>query len=303
MEWLDTGLFSSAMRMSAPLALAALGGLYSERAGVVNIAIEGCMLFGAFAAALAAYYSGDHWLGLAAGTAAGGLASALHALVTVGFRGDQIVSGIAVNILALGVPSVICNALFGTPTSTPSVTNTLPVITVPVLSDIPYAGEIFFQHTFPVYFAIFAAAVSPYILWRTVFGLRLRAAGENPAAAEALGVKIRRYRWYGVIIGGLLAGIGGTFLSLGHGSAYIKNMTVGRGYIALAAMIFGKWKPIPTLAACFLFGTAEAMQIRLQGLDFLPVQFIQMIPYVLTILVLIGFIGRAVPPQAAGKPY
>ncbi len=290
MEWLDAALLASAVRMSTPLALAALGGLFSERSGIVNIALEGCMLFGAFAAALVTYYSGNPWLGLAAGMVAGGLAASIHAVITVSFRGDQIISGIAVNVLALGIPAVLCAALFETPTSTPSVEHTLPMLALPLLGDIPFFGEVLFQHTFPVYFAFVASVASEFILWRTVFGLRLRAAGENPAAAESLGVRIRRYRYYGVIISGLFAGMGGTFLSIGHGSAFIKNMTVGRGYIALAALIFGKWRPVPTLVACFLFGAADALQIRLQGLVILPVQFIHMTPYVLTILVLIGFI-------------
>lgn len=303
MNWFDAALLSSALRLSTPLTLAAIGGLYSERSGVVNIALEGCMLFGAFSAGLAAYYSGNPWIGFLSGMIIGGVAASLHAVVTVSFKGDQIVSGMAINILAMGLPAVFCAALFETPSSTPPISKSLPIFAIPLLHKIPVIGEIFFHHTIPVFLSIFVVWLTGWIIWKTVFGLRLRAAGENPAAAESLGVRIRMYRYYGVIISGMLAGMAGAYLSIGHGSQFIKNMTAGRGYIALAALIFGKWKPWQTFGACLLFGTADALQIRLQGISIIPLQFIQIIPYIITIFILVGVIGRSKPPAAAGKPY
>ncbi len=303
MELFDIGILTSTIRLSTPLILCAIGGLYSERGGVVNIALEGLLLFGAFSAAVVAYYTGNPWLGLLAGAVTGVFIAFLHGLVSITFLGDQIVSGMGINILALGVPAVFSGAFFNTPSSTPSIEKILPSLNIPVIEDIPLLGEILSGYTVPVYLSYAAVIITYFVLFYTIFGLRLRAVGENPKAAESLGVNVIRYKYYGVLLSGLLAGIGGAFLSVGHGTQFIKNMSAGRGYIALAALIFGKWHPFKTLLACLIFGFADALQMRLQGVIGIPVQFIQMIPYILTILVIVGFIGKAVPPAASGVPY
>jgi len=300
---IDTALFSSTFRLATPLLLAALGGLYSERSGVVNIALEGIILFGAFGAAVIAYYTGNPWLGLLGGTACGALIALIHAAATVHFLADHIISGICINILALGVPSVIAASLFSTPSSTPPVSQVLPAIEVPFIHNIPMLGTLFSYHTPPVYLAFIVASVTPFVLSSTRFGLHLRACGENPKAAESLGINVYKYRYYGVLISGILAGLAGVFLSIGHSSQFIKNMSAGRGYIALAALIFGNWKAGPTVLGCLLFGFADAVQIRLQGTVPIPVHFVQIIPYLITIIILTGFIKRIVPPAAVGKHY
>jgi len=299
----DIGILTSTLRLSTPLTLGAIGGLYSERGGVMNIALEGIMLFGAFGSAVVAYYSGNPWLGLLFGAVIGMLIAFIHGLVSITFLGDQIVSGMGINILALGLPAVFSSALFKTPSSTPSIQKMLPTINIPLLSDIPVLGEILSGYTIPVYLSFAVVILTYLILFYTVFGLRLRAVGENPKSAESMGVNVIRYKYYGVLLSGLLAGMGGAFLSIGHGTQFIKNMTAGRGYIALAALIFGKWHPVKTFLACLIFGFADALQMRLQGVINIPVQFIQMIPYILTILVIVGFIGKTVPPAASGIPY
>jgi len=303
MELFDIGILTSTIRLSTPLILCAIGGLYSERGGVVNIALEGLLLFGAFSAAVTAYYTGNPWLGLLAGAVTGIFIAFLHGLVSITFLGDQIVSGMGINILALGIPAVFSGAFFDTPSSTPSIEKILPSLNIPVIEDIPLLGEILSGYTIPVYLSYAAVIITYFVLFYTVFGLRLRAVGENPKAAESLGVNVIRYKYYGVLLSGFLAGIGGAFLSVGHGTQFIKNMSAGRGYIALAALIFGKWHPFKTLLACIIFGFADALQMRLQGIIGIPVQFIQMTPYILTILVIVGFIGKAIPPAASGVPY
>src|SRR5687767_7581512 len=285
----NVGLLFSAIRLATPLLLAALGGMFSERAGVINIALEGLMLAGAFTAAAITHYTGSPWVGLLAGILAGVGVALIHAVANIRFKADQVVSGTAINILLLGVPALLSGAFFLSSGSTPQIAKE---------NLIPWA---------PVVLAFALVPVTWYVLFRTPFGLRLRAVGENPGAADAAGVSVPRLRYAAVLLSGALAGIGGAYLSIGQSSLFTRNMTSGRGFIALAALIFGKWRPVQTMLACLLFGFTEALAIQLQGVKFgeeeIPNQFIQIIPYLLTIIVLAGFIGRARAPRALGLPY
>jgi simple sugar transport system permease protein len=279
------GLLGSSVRLATPLLLAALGGLFSERSGVINIALEGLMLAGAFTAAAVTHYAGNPWVGLLAAIAAGMAVAWLHAVACIRYRADQVVSGTAINILLVGVPALLCGALFQSTGATPQ---------VPQAQLIPGA---------PIVLAFLLVPVTWYVLERTRFGLRLRAVGENPEAAETAGVSVARIRYAGVLLSGALAAIGGAYLSIGQASLFARNMTAGRGFIALAALIFGNWRPVPTMLACLFFGFADALSIQMQGVSRVPVQFIQIVPYVLTVIVVAGFIGKARPPKALGVPY
>ena len=280
---------ASTIRLATPLLLAALGGLYSERAGVINIALEGLMLAGAFTAAAVTHWVGSPFVGLFAAVAAGMAVALVHAVACIQFRADQVVSGTAINILMIGIPAMLSGAFFLSSGSTPQ---------IPRENLIPWT---------PIFIAAALVAVTWYVLYRTPFGLRLRAVGEHPAAADAAGVSVTRVRYLAVMLSGALAAIGGAYLSIGQSSLFTRNMTSGRGFIALAALIFGKWRPVPTMLACLLFGFTEALAIQLQGVRFgeeeIPNQFIQIIPYVLTIVVLAGFIGTSRAPRALGIPY
>jgi simple sugar transport system permease protein len=278
-------LLASAVRQATPLLLAALGGLYSERSGVINIALEGLMLAGAFTSASVTHYSGNPWIGLAAGIVAGILVALIHGVACIHFKADQVVSGTAINILFLGVPALLSGALFESTGATPQ---------LPQSQLMPIA---------PIVLAFLLVPVTWYVLNRTPFGLRLRAVGENPEAADTAGVNVARVRFAAVMLSGALAAIGGAYLSIGQSSLFARNMTAGRGFIALAALIFGKWRPVQTMLACLLFGFAEALSIQMQGVSQVPVQFIQIVPYVLTIVVLAGFIGHSRAPRALGIPY
>jgi simple sugar transport system permease protein len=278
-------LIFSTIRLTTPLLLAALGGLWSERSGVINIGLEGMMLAGAFTAAVVTHFVHNPWLGLAAAVLAGVLTALVHAFVCITCRADQVVSGMAINILFLGLPALLSGALFDSTGATPQ---------IPKEQLLPWA---------PIGLAFALVPVTWYVLNRTRFGLRLRAVGENPEAADTAGIRVERVRYAGVLLSGALAAIGGAYLSIGQSSLFTRNMTAGRGFIALAALIFGKWRPVQTLLACLLFGFAEALTIQMQGVTPIPVEFIQMIPYVLTIVVLAGFIGLSRPPRALGLPY
>ncbi len=284
-------LIFSTIRLSTPLVLAALGGMFSERSGVINIALEGMMLAGAFAAAALTYASGSPWIGLAAGAGAGVLVALIHAVASIRYGADQVVVGTAINILMIGLPGFLSGAFFLSSGSTPQ---------IPIEHLIPRA---------PILMAFALVPLTWYVLYRTPFGLRLRAVGENPEAADAAGVNVASLRYSGVLLSGALAAIGGAYLSIGQSSLFTRNMTSGRGFIALAALIFGKWRPVQTTLACLFFGFTEAITIQMQGVvklpsgEDIPVQFIQMVPYVLTIVVLAGFIGQSRPPRALGRPY
>ena len=284
-QYLVIALLFSAVRLATPLLLAALGGLYSERSGVINIALEGLMLAGAFTAAVVTHYSGNPWVGLLAAMAAGIGVALIHGVACIRFGADQVVSGTAINILFLGVPALLSGALFESTGATPQ---------IPRTQLLPLA---------PIVLAFALVPATWWVLNRTPFGLRLRAVGENPEAADTAGVNVARIRYAGVMISGALAAIGGAYLSTGQSSLFTRNMTAGRGFIALAALIFGKWRPVQTMLACLLFGAAEALSIQMQGVSQIPVQFIQIIPYVLTIVVLAGFIGHSRAPRALGLPY
>ncbi len=297
-------LIASTIRLSTPLILAALGGLYSERSGVINIALEGMMLAGAFTAAAVTVFSHSSLVGVLAAVAAGLLVAALHAVATINYRADQVVSGTAINILFLGVPALLSGALFESTGATRQLSKdeVLPDMMIFNPDFSPMLASIFNQKSI-VYLAFLVAGLSVYVLYRTRFGLRLRAVGENPEAADTAGVNVRRMRWAGVLISGALAALGGAYLSIGQSSQFTRNMTAGRGFIALAALIFGKWHPVGALMACLLFGFAEAVSIRMQGNVNIPNQFVLMIPYVLTIVMLAGLIRRADPPKALGVAY
>ena len=285
----NLGLLLSAMRLATPLLLAALGGLFSERAGIINIALEGLLLAGAFTAASVTWYAQSPWVGLASAVVAGAAIAGIHAVACIRYRADQVVSGTAINILLTGVPALLSGAFFLSTGSTPQ---------VPKEQLIPYT---------PIVIAALLVPLTYYVLYYTPFGLRLRAVGENPEAADAAGVSVKRLRYAAVLLSGALAGIGGAYLSIGQSSLFTRNMSAGRGFIALAALIFGKWRPVQTMLACLLFGFTEAVAIQLQGVHFggeeIPTQFVQIIPYVLTVVVLAGFIGTSRAPRALGIPY
>lgn len=280
-------LLWSTLRLAGPLIFAAMGGLLSERSGVVNIALEGFMLFGAFAGAVVAHFTGDPLLGWIAGFGAGALFSAAYAWSTVDQRADQIVAGTAFNLFAIGFIPFLGKVMFNSTGSTPS---------------LPLEARWSWQ---PLVWAAFTVAAVALFLRRTRAGLWLLFAGEHPKALLSSGVSVRGVRWGAVMIGGGLAGWGGATLSLSLASSYSPMMTAGRGFIALAALISGKWRPLPTLVACLFFAAADAMQIRLQGVELfgmkVPVQFIQILPYIVTLIVLAGFIGSSRAPKALGK--
>ena len=295
-ELFTIALIFSTIRLATPLVLAAIGGLYSERAGVINVALEGMMLAGAFTAAAVTYYVGSPWIGLGAAAVAGAAVALVLAVACIRFEANEVVAGTAINILFLGLPAVLSGAFFLSSGSTPQ---------VPQANLLPEAANISVMSMI----ALVAVAATAYVLYRTPFGLRLRAVGENPEAADAAGVRVQRIRYAAVILSGIFAAIGGAYLSTGQSSLFTRNMAAGRGFIALAALIFGKWRPWQTMAACLLFGFADALTIQMQGVaklpsgEDVPVQFVQMIPYVVTIVVLAGFIGHSRAPGALGVPY
>ncbi len=293
-------LLPAAIRMATPLALTAVGGTFSERSGVVNIALEGMMLQGAFACVVITFYTSNPYLGLFGAMLAGLLLALLHALTTITFKANQIVSGVALNLLAIGLTQFLSWVFFDNSANSEKIIG-LPIWEIPILSSIPILRELFSGYSPIIYATIFIIFISDIILFHSIFGLRLRAVGEDPLTADTLGLPVQRIRYYGVLISGLLAGLGGAFLAL-ETHYFVKNMTNGRGFIALAAMIFGKWSPWGVAGAALLFGFTEALQMTLQSAH-IPTQFIQMLPYIITILVLVGAVGHSMPPKALGIPY
>ncbi len=295
------GLIGSTIRSATPLAFAALGGLFSERSGVINIGLEGLMLIGAFAGALGAYLTGSPLLGLAAALAAGLVFALVHAVATITFEADQIISGTAINLLALGGTGFLMVSIFGSGGTSPGVA-TFDPIAIPLLSDLPIVGRGLFNQSILVYILYLLVPVCFFVLYRTPFGLRLRATGEVPEAVDVAGISVGRMRYLGVALSGLLAAFGGAYLSISLLSSFTENMTGGRGFIALAALIFGRWNPVRAFAATLLFGFAQAIVLRGAELN-IPLEAVNSLPYVVVIVALAAFGGRAIAPAAIGKPY
>jgi ABC-type uncharacterized transport system permease subunit len=297
----NVGLFAATLRMATPLVFASLGGIFSERAGIINIALEGMMLTGAFSAVFATYSLGNPWLGVCAAILAGGLLGLVHGILTIKFSGDQIVSGTGINIFALGFTAYMSQIVWGSRGASQSVQG-LGTVSIPFLSDVPLIGEILGKQTPLVYVSLIAVVASYFILFKTPLGLRVRAVGEHPGAADSTGITVYRIKYLCVIASGMLAGTGGAFLSIGHLSLFVNGMTGGRGFIALAAMILGGWSPFGALGASLFFGFADALQIRLQSIGALPSQIVLTLPYILTIIVLAVFARRRYAPSDY-KPY
>ena len=311
-------LLAATIRVATPLLLAALAGLFSERSGVIAIGLEGMMLGAAFAAAAVAAASGSVWLGLGAGIATAVALALLLAFAGVTHRGNQVVAGMAVNIMVAGLGPALALAWFNLGGQTPQLEGPgqrFLALTWPwadAARAAPFPGLIYAEllsgHNLVVYFAAALVPLSAWVLYRTRFGLRLRAVGENPQAVDTAGISVTRLRYQAVAISGVLCGVAGTYLSTAASSGFVRDMTAGKGYLALAALIFGKWRPYPTLGACLLFAFTDALATRLQGVALplvgvIPVQFILALPYVLTVLLLAGFVGTAVAPKAIGVPY
>jgi len=311
-------LLAATIRVATPLLLAALAGMFSERSGVIALGLEGMMLGAAFASAAVAAVSGSAWLGLGAGIVAAMALALLLAFACVTQRGNQVIAGMAINLMVAGLGPALALAWFDLGGQTPQLEATgqrflslrwpwAETARAHPLPGLLYA-ELVSGHNFLVYFAAALVPISAWVLYRTRFGLRLRAVGENPAAVDTAGVAVNRLRYQAVLISGALCGVAGTYLSTAASSGFVRDMTAGKGYLALAALIFGKWKPWPTCGACLLFAFTDALATRLQGVALplvgvIPVQFILALPYVLTVLLLAGFVGTAVAPRAIGVPY
>ncbi len=309
-------ILDSALRLATPLLFACLAGLFSERAGIFDIGLEGKMLIAAFFAAAVSYTSGSVWAGLLAAIAASLVWSLIHGLASIIYRGNQLISGVALNFLASGLTVVVGLSWFKLGGKTPALDkeSRFTAIDLPLaetLSGIPFIGPLYSEvlsgHTILVYVALLCVPLSWYVLYRTRFGLRLRAVGENPAAVDTAGISVFRLRFTAVVICGVLCGLAGAYLSTGLGAGFVREMTAGRGYIALAALIFAKWRPWYALYATFLFGLLEAIANRYPSIDLgiitLPSQFMNALPYILTVVILAGFVGKAIPPRAGGEPY
>ncbi|MFA0084271.1 ABC transporter permease [Vibrio sp. 10N.261.51.F12] len=309
-------MLDATLRVATPLILASLAGMFCERAGIVNIALEGKLLASAFAGAATAHVTGSAWLGLFAGVGISVLLALLHGFASITHRGDQVVSGMAINILAAGLTVTLGRHWFSQGGQTPSLSGDarFAPITLPgadALADVPVIGLVYSElisgHSVLVYLAIITVPAAWYLLFRTRFGLRLRAVGESPSAVDTAGISVVRMRYAAVAICGVLVGIGGVYLSVAQTAQFIPNMSAGKGYMALAALIFGKWRPFTAMGACLLFGFLDALAIRMQGVkigDFpIPVQAIEAVPYILTVFLLAGFIGKAIAPKAIGVPY
>ena len=276
------------LRIAIPYLFAAAGGVIAERAGVISLALEGFMLTGAFAATLGSYYTGNPWIGLLCGIFGGLVFGLIHAVATIRYRADHVVSGIAINLLAIGVTRFFLKLAFDSSSNSPRVNG--------------FGGDQAW-HGFDnplLWLGILVAPLLAFFIYRTPFGLRVRAVGEHPEAAASVGVKVSRIQYIAVAVSGMLAALGGVFLALDQ-HQFTDQMTAGRGFIAVAAVIFGRWDPVKAAIACLLFAAAETLQIQLQGTQVIPSQFVVMIPYLLTIIALAGVVGRAVPPAALGK--
>ena len=317
-ENLIAGMLASTLRVSTPLIFCALAGLLAERSGVVDIGLEGKMLFAAFAAGAAGSLSGSMAIALLLALMTGVLLSMMHGLACVSHRGDQVVSGVAINIIAAGMTVVLGIAFFAQGGQTPQLPAAvrmqpvMPEFAAWLSGAVPFAGGIvgngLFSHNALVYLALALVPAVWWLLFRTRFGLRLRAVGENPQMVDAAGVSVQKLRYAALALNGVLCGLAGAYLVMAQSANFSANMTAGRGFMALAALIFGRWHPVGAFAACLLFGFLDAVAIRLQGVALpgigeVPVQWIQALPYVMTIVLLAGFVGRSVAPAALGRPY
>ena len=298
------GMMSSSLISATPIALAALCGVISERAAVVNIAIEGIMLLSAEAAVVSATVSHNLWFGLFIAILTGGLIAGVHAILVIRFKVDQIVSGVAINIFGTGATSFISSRYLEKHIDTLNNSGTFQNISIPLLSKIPILGPVFFQNNIVVYLMIILVIVIHILLFYTPWGLRTRAVGEHPKAADTLGINVYLMRYVNVIIGGMIAGLGGAYFTIGSVGRFDQDMTAGKGFIGLAAMIFGKWNPIGAFSSSLIFGFADSLQVKMQILGInIPSEFLQMAPYIVTMIVLTGLIGRAIPPAADGTAY
>ncbi len=299
-----TGMLQSSLVRATPIALAALCGVISERAAVINIGIEGIMLMSAQAAVVAATVSGSLYVGLLAAILLGGLVAAFHAFLVIRFKVDQVVSGVAINIFGAGTTSFIGSRFLAHATDTLNNSGTFPIIAIPGLSKIPVLGPVLFENNLIVYLTIILVVVMHIMLYYTPWGLRTRAVGEHPKAADTLGINVYLTRYVNVIIGGMIAGLGGAYFTIGSVGRFDEILTAGKGFIGLAAVIFGNWNPIGAYTSSLIFGFADSLQVKLQILRVpIPSEFLLMAPYIVTMIILTGVVGRAVPPAADGQPY
>ncbi len=310
-------LLDSTLRLATPLLLACIAGLYSERSGVFDIGLEGKMLVAAMCAGAVAFYSGSAWVGAMAGIGGALIFAAVHGITSITFRGNQLIAGVALNFLASGLTVLTAQSLFGQGGRTPPLEGAarFKPITLPfaeAVKDVPVFGTLYYEvisgHSILVYLAFAIVALTWWVLYRTRYGLRLRAVGENPAAVDTAGVSVVGLRFSAVMITGILCGLAGAYMATALQAGFGKEMTAGRGYIALAALIFAKWRPIQAMWACLLFGFFQALALRPDVVESVvrvkvPVPFLDALPYLLTVLVLAGFVGKAIPPRAGGEPY
>jgi len=316
--WLQAiSVLSATLRMATPLVFCAMAGMFSERSGTIDIGLEGKMLAAAFAAACVAVVTGSAWVALLGAVIVGILMALLHGVACITYRGNQVVSGVAINIMAAGLTVVLGNAWFGRGGQTPDLAPTARFLPLKLpgaesAASIPIVGPLYSNvlggHSLLVYVAFLAVPAGWWLLYRTRFGLRLRAVGEDPKVVDTAGISVTWLRYRAVIIAGTLCGFAGSYLAIALNAGFSPNMTAGRGFIALAAMVFGKWRPWPAMFACLLFGLLDAIAIRLQGVKLpgigeVPVELIQASPYILTVVLLAGFVGRAMAPHALGHPY
>lgn len=310
-------VWDSTIRLATPLLLACLAGLFSERSGIFDIGLEGKMLAAAFFSAAVAYTSGNVWVGLLAGIGASMALSALHGMASITFCGNQLISGVAINFLAAGLTVVVAQSWFSQGGRTPQLAgparfNPIELPFAQALADVPFIGPIYADlisgQTILVYIALLCVPATWWLLYRTRFGLRLRAVGENPAAVDTAGVSVVGLRYAAVMICGVLCGLAGAYLATGLQAGFTKDMTAGRGYIALAALIFAKWRPWYALSATILFGYLQAIALRPDliektfGFD-IQGQLLDALPFIMTVVILAGFVGKAIPPRAGGEPY
>ncbi|HEY5158751.1 MAG TPA: ABC transporter permease [Anaerolineales bacterium] len=298
------GMMNTSLVRATPIALAAMCGVISERAAVVNIGIEGIMLVSAMTSVIIATLTHNLYMGLLTGMLTGMVVAALHAVLVIQFKVDQIISGVAVNIIGTGASSFISNRYLQINSNLLNNSGIFPNIPIPILVKIPILGPVVFENNIMVYIMLFLVAVTFVILFYTRWGLRTRAVGEHPKAADTLGINVYMMRYVNVILGGMVAGIGGAYFTIGSVGRFDKLMTAGKGFIGLAAMIFGNWNPVGALGSSLIFGFADSLQIKMQILNIpIPTEFLQMAPYIVTIIVLAGLVGRVHPPAADGSPY